>query len=120
MRLQKHPTAPHPEPSGEADSSIDEAVLRVLSRQPDIVIPEDFASRVSRHVLRHPLPPRNRWAGWGPKLAIASAGLLTAAMFALAPHAAPSLTNLAFDGELVLLAELSGLLLFSRHLLVRD
>jgi hypothetical protein len=35
--------------------------------------------------------------------------VLTVAMFALAPHAAPDFRNLAFDLELLVLAELGGI-----------
>lgn len=125
MKPQTSDFEPKPELSGtKAESARDAAaealILSVLGREPVFPIPDDFAQRVSRHVFAQPKLPQRRWTGWGPKLAIASTGLLMAGMFALAPHVTPSLNNVAFDGELLLLAELSGLLLFARDLLGRE
>lgn len=102
------------------DHALDAAIGQALDRQPAPRIPVDFAARVAQRVAAEPAPRRARWVGWGPRLTVGSAALLTAGMFALAPHAAPSLHNLAFDAELVLLTELSVLLLFSHRLLFRD
>lgn len=100
--------------------ALEAAITRALSRQPSIAIPGDFASRLAQKAQAQPQRSARRWFGWGPRLAIGSGVLLTAGMFALAPHAAPSLSNTAFDVELVLLAELSALLLFAQRLLSRD
>ena len=103
-----------------ADPEFEAAVIAALGEKPPIAVPEGFALRVTQHVFAQPGPRRSRLPGWGPRLAVASAGALTVAMFALAPHAVPSLSNTAFDGELLSLGELAVLLLFSRHLLARE
>lgn len=100
-----------------SDPLAEAAIARALSRKPSPFVPDHFAGNVTRLALAQPQPRPSRWLGWGPRLAAASAGLLTLGMFALAPHAAPSLHDVAFDGQLILLAELSCLLLFSHRLL---
>ncbi len=112
-----HPDSLHLPGNGVSDPLVEAAITRALGRKPAPIVPENFAANVARLALAQPLPRRSRWLGWGPRLAAASAGLLTLGMFALAPHAAPSLRDVAFDGELLLLAELSCLLLFSHRLL---
>jgi hypothetical protein len=107
-----HETAP--------DTTLDAAISRALDRQPAVRVPEGFAARVAGHATAQRVPRRSRWLGWGPRLMVGSAAVLTASMFALAPHAAPSVRNPAFDAELLLLAELGALLLFSPRLLSRD
>lgn len=98
----------------------DALIARALSRTPRVSIPAGFAAAVTRRALAQPLPEASFLSGWGPRLALASGTLLTAAMFALAPHAAPTITSVPFDAELILLAELSTLLLFANRLLIRD
>lgn len=99
---------------------LDAAVSRALSRVPPVAIPPDFATRVACRAAAQPGSLPSRLDGWGPRLVLASGAFLTAAMFALAPHAAPTLSSVRFDAELVLFAELSGLLLFAPRLFVRD
>lgn len=106
--------------SPASEAATDDAITRALSRKPAFAITEDFAARTAAFVIAQPQPETRRWLGWGPRLALGSGALLTAGMFALAPHAVPSFSNVPFDGELLLLAELSGLLLFSHRLLSRD
>ena len=100
--------------------AVEEAILNVLAGKPVVHVPEDFAGQVTRRALAQPQPSRSLWMGWGAKLTVGSAALLTVGMFALAPHAAPTLGNVPFYGELILLGELGGLLLFSRRLLGHD
>ncbi|MBE7182235.1 MAG: hypothetical protein INR71_13705 [Terriglobus roseus] len=107
-------------PLPEGTSALQEAVSRALAQQPRVKVPDSFASRVARQALElHPLRSRQR-VGWGPRVALGSAALLTVGLFALAPHASPSFSNMSFDGQLIFLAELGALLLFSRQLLLRD
>ena len=109
----------HPGPTA-SDSALDAAIAQSLSRKPAVIVPDTFAARVATLALAQPPNRRSRWLGWGPRLVFGSAAVLTAGMFALAPHATPSLNNIPFDGELVLLAELGALLLFSHRLLSPD
>ncbi len=132
-----HPADPHPAATQPADPApMAEALAVALGRAPAVAIPEDFAARVARRAVEGGLPraiaPNRRSAiapqllrtaprlGWGTRLAMASGGLLMLGMFALAPQATPSLSNLRFDAELVMFIELSGLLLFSRRLLAHS
>ena len=105
---------------GPFDPAHGDGYVRWLSEKPEVVIPHDFAVRVQQYVFAQPKLRRPRLPGWGARLMVASAGVLMVAKFALAPHAVPSLTNAAFDGELMSLAELGGVLLFSSYLLVRE
>lgn len=103
-----------------SDPHLEALINRALSAPPEIHIPDNFAAVTARRALAQAPVPRSVWMGWGPRLALGSGALLTAAMFALAPHAAPSLSNMRFDTELLLLAELCALLLFSHQLFLRD
>ena len=113
---------PHPPETAQslADPVLEAAILRALHRAPSLSIPANFAADVTRQAAQTRPARRRVWSGWGPCLAAASAALLTGAMFALAPHAAPTLTNGPFDAELLLFAELGTLALFSRKLLHHD
>ncbi len=101
-------------------SALDTAITRALSQPPVISIPSDFATRVARSAAAQPQPRVIPWLGWGPRLALGSGVVLTLALFALAPHTAPSLISARFDAELGVLAELGALLLFAPRLLRRD
>ena len=105
------------DPDLSSFSAMEELVTRHLSQPPAVVVPPDFAARVAEAVASGPRPSARRWLGWGPRLALASGALLMLAMFVLAPHTTASLSNVPFDAELVLMAELSGLALFARRLL---
>ena len=96
------------------------AIVRALSEPPRVAVPTAFARAVAARAFAEPVRSPARWLGWGPRLALGSAALLTLGLFALAPHTAPSLANFRFDAELIFLGELSGLLLFAHRLLPRD
>ncbi len=99
------------------DPAVMTAVERAFAHPPVLHIPADFAARVVVHVVpqavpqdAYPHPSRHASrTGFGPGLALASGLLLTGALFALAPQAAPSFANLRFDLELLLLTELGGI-----------
>ncbi len=109
-------SAPTPAPA----HALDTAITRALSQPPAVPIPSGFAARVARSAAAQPQPRATHWLGWGPCLALGSGVVLTLALFALAPHAAPSLTSARFDAELGAFAELGALLLFAPRLLRRD
>lgn len=106
-----------PEPGTPA---LEALIAHALSQAPSPSIPATFAATVARRATAQPLAQTPLLSGWGPRLALLSIALLTVAMFALAPHATPSLSSLSFDAELLLLAELGILLLFANHLLRHD
>lgn len=90
----------------QQNTQFEARLTRALERRPRVAIPENFAARVASSLPPH--RPRRRIVPVR-KLALGAAALASAlAMFAVAPHAAPSFTNLAFDVELMLLAELFG------------
>ena len=82
-------------------------VTEALERRPMAAVPQDFAAKVM--VALPPLKPRRRRMNVGRKAALAGALASLLTMFALAPHAVPSFTDLAFDVELLLMAELAGI-----------
>jgi hypothetical protein len=84
-----------------------ELVTRVLERRVEVVVPEGFAARV---VAGLPPARKPREAMRVGRAAGLVAGLvLAAAMFGLAPHAAPSFADWVFDFELVAIAQLGGI-----------
>jgi hypothetical protein len=90
-----------------SDKQMEVAITRALEQQPKVAVPADFAARV-----RNSLPPQPRRRAERPvgRTVAMIGGLVTlAAMFAVAPHVAPNFTSVAFDLELVLLAELGGI-----------
>ena len=103
------------EPLDAVPTAVTASVQRALGRSPAVHVPESFAARVSALAVAQPRTRHSGWAGWagwagfGPRIALASAIAVTVAMFAFAPHASPSFTDLHFDIELVLLAELGGM-----------
>ena len=120
MNLNRHGRNPSAPTASAPSQALDAAITRALAHPPAVVVPATFAANVARHALGQPLPQTSRWIGWGPRLVIASGALLTAAMFALAPHTPASLTSLRFDAELLLFAELSGLALAFHRLLPNE
>jgi len=90
---------------------LDQTIERALQRQPHVVVPAEFAARVAQS-----LPTRPASLGWGVgrawsagKIAAGIAAVVLAgSLFVLAPHAVPSFSSLAFDVELVVLAELAA------------
>lgn len=100
----------------QPDQFLQAAVLEVLTAPPAVMVPADFAARVA---LRATSQPRSRPAGWAdvfrvdakgtaPRVAAVSGVLLLGALFAFAPHTRPSVLDLRFDVELLLLVELGG------------
>jgi len=91
----------------ELRDSFEARVTRALEAQPLVVVPADFAVRV-RQAL--PVPSQRRSVvSMGRVAAIVGAVVLAVALFALAPHARPEFTSLAFDMELVVLLELGAI-----------
>jgi hypothetical protein len=91
-----------------AEAMLDRRIDGALGSKPSPRIPEAFAEKVVARAMALP-QRRTRRAPVGRTIAWASAAALTSALFALAPHAAPSFSSLSFDAELVLLLELAGL-----------
>jgi hypothetical protein len=85
---------------------VDAAITRALERQPEVVVPVDFAAKV-RAAL--PVQPKVRERRSVSRIAAGAAavGLLLALCW-LAPHARPSFESVAFDLEMVLVVELVG------------
>lgn len=96
---------PPPAPTPAADARLDSA----LAQAPQPHIPADFAARVAARAAALPQRRRARFTQFGPALTWAALLLLPVALFALAPHTAPRLTNYRFDAELLLLAELAAI-----------
>ncbi len=82
-------------------------VTEALERRPVAAVPQDFAAKVM--VALPPLKKRRKPVQVGRTMAIAAAMVSLLTMFALAPHAVASFTNLAFDVELLLMVELAGI-----------
>jgi hypothetical protein len=82
------------------------AITRALERQPEVVVPEDFAARV-RVALPARRKVRERRSVGRLAAGVAAVGLVLALCW-LAPHARPSFGSVAFDLEMVLLMELAG------------
>ena len=91
-------------------SEFEAAITRALEQHSEPVIPADFASRVAA-ALPAQRASRSR-VQIGRSSAVAGAVVLTGALFALAPHAAPSFTSFAFDLELMVLAQLAAIAWF--------
>jgi hypothetical protein len=85
-----------------------EAMLtRGLESAPAVDVPVDFAARV-----RAALPPvqtRRASTNLGRKTALGALVVLSLSLFALAPHAAPTFGSVAFDVELLVIAQLGGI-----------
>ena len=87
--------------------NLDAAIDRVLEQKREVAVPAAFAGRVMRS-----LPPQRKRAARIPVarfVALFSVLVLLVTMFALAPQARPNLTNFAFDMELLMLLQLSGI-----------
>ena len=89
------------------DDNFEAAVTRAIERGPEVTVPVNFAARVVAALP--PVRPRRNPMRVGRTVALVSAGVLAVAMFALAPHAAPTFASLAFDFELVVIAQLAGI-----------
>ena len=87
------------------DGVLEAAIIRALERQPEVVVPGDFAARVRASLPTQPKVRVRRSVG---RLAgtAAAAGLVVGLCW-LAPHAQPSFESLAFDMEMLMLVELA-------------
>ena len=90
-----------------SEAAFEARLTRALEQTPEAYVPSDFATRVSAalpapRAVREPLR-------WTRKVAAAAILVLAASMFALAPHAAPTFGNLAFDAELMVILQLGGI-----------
>jgi hypothetical protein len=96
-------------------SELEQRLTKALEQQPLVVVPEDFAARV-RAALPEQRPVRMRSRVRVSRVAaVVSGAVLLAAMCWLAPHSTVSFSSAAFDMELVLLAELVGVLMVVRR-----
>ena len=91
----------------KAQNEMEAAVTRALEQRQEPVVPADFAARVMQSLPPQPQARAKMRVGY--MVGVVAAVVLTGVVFALAPHAAPSFTNLTFDVELMLLAELGGI-----------
>lgn len=93
--------------SEDMQDGFEQRVTQALERRTEVGVPVDFAARVASALPK----ARRRRASMplGRRTAWAAAVVLTFALVALAPHAPPSFGNMAFDVELVVIAELSGI-----------
>jgi uncharacterized protein YfaQ (DUF2300 family) len=80
-------------------------VERALEQAPTVAIPDDFAARVRASLPAQPVAATRPSAA--RVSAIAAAAVSLVALSWLAPHAAPNFDSMAFDLEMVLLAELA-------------
>jgi hypothetical protein len=108
MKTQPNPIPTSPISSSPIpDTPFEAAITHALEQSPMVAVPFDFAARV-----RASLPAQS--ASRVPRslgrlyAAIAVIALLVT-LCAIAPHATPSFTNIAFDLELTLLVELAGI-----------
>lgn len=95
-------------PALEPMPSLSPRIEAALAHGAEPQIPADFAAKVAARAVAHPTRRRLRTPQFGVAVAWTSVLLLSIALFVLAPHARPSLTNYRFDAELVLLAELAA------------
>lgn len=90
----------------DEERMIEAAITRALERQPEVVVPMDFAAKVRAALPARP-KVRERRSVAGVAAGVAAVGLLLA-LCLLAPHARPSFESVAFDLEMVLVVELVG------------
>jgi len=89
------------------DAAFEAMLTRTLEHSASVPVPTDFAARVRSSL---PPPPRpRRTIRIGRLASLTGACVLAASMFLLAPHAAPTFSNLAFDLELVAIVQLAGI-----------
>lgn len=84
---------------------LDARVTAALEHKPELQIPADFAARIAAHAAAQPQRRRRAVPRFGSMMALFSVPLAALALFALAPHTAPTLHSLSFDAELALLCE---------------
>ena len=89
----------------EQAESFEHRITAALERRADPAVPAGFAARVASTL------PATRHARaslhLGRTAAVIASVLMLAAMLWLAPHSAPRFTDIAFDAELLLMAELA-------------
>jgi hypothetical protein len=90
----------------DEERMVEAAITRALERQPEVVVPVDFAAKV-RAALPAQQKVRERRSARRMAAGVAAVGLLLA-LCLLAPHARPSFESVAFDLEMVLVVELAG------------
>lgn len=82
-------------------------VAAALEHKPDVKPPADFARRVALLAAAQPQARRYRVPSYARSAALVATVLVAVALFALAPRSAASFGDLAFDLELVILAQLA-------------
>jgi hypothetical protein len=88
------------------DVAFETMITRALEQQPSVAIPAEFAARVRASL---PAQPRVRTRRSVGRIAAAGAGAaLVVGLCWLAPHVQPSFESVAFDVEMLMLAELAG------------
>jgi hypothetical protein len=83
------------------------AMTRALEQPPTVAIPQGFAARVARSLPAAPVARRPVYAG--RTVASIAAVVLLVAVFVVAPHSQPSFANVAFDLEILLIAQVGGI-----------
>jgi hypothetical protein len=91
------------------ENRVEQGIDAALARKPEPSISNDFASKVMARAAA--LPPRRSVSSSriGRNIAWASAVMLAVALFVIAPQAAPNLTSIRFDIEMILLVQLACL-----------
>jgi len=94
----------------EQNEAMEQQIAGALERRPRVAVPAGFAARVAQAMTPGPSPYRapHRAPRAVKTVAAVAAVLLAAALFVLAPHAGPSFSNVGFDVELLVLAELGA------------
>lgn len=82
-----------------------ERISAALARQPRIDVPAEFAARVMAALPAAPVRRKRLRFSYGVALALIACAL--AAAFWLAPHSVASFSNLPFDAEILLTAEVA-------------
>jgi len=88
-------------------TEMEAAITRALEQRREVAVPAEFAARVVQALP--PVAASRPRVAVGRTTAIAGVVVLTAALFALAPHAQPSFASFGFDVELLLMAQLCGI-----------
>jgi hypothetical protein len=85
----------------------DARITAALEHKPEPQIPADFAAKIAARAAAQPQRRRRYTPRFGSTIALLTVPLAAFALFALAPHTAPTLHSLTFDAELALLCELA-------------
>jgi len=90
-----------------ANNEFEARLTAALERRTEPVVPADFSARVQAALpTAAPVRPARRMGRIVAGVALAVA---LVAMLVLAPHIRPSFSSIAFDAELLLLAELAAI-----------